>query len=389
MKITRVELIYCPTGAVVHAGQTAWLWVRLHTDSGLVGLGETFPSGTAERAVIRTHLAPLLLGRDPLEIERLWQDLFVAIAYPGWAGAEMRALSAVDIALWDLFGKATGQPIYQLLGGKCRDTIRTYNTCYDHVYDFNRDAGALARDLLDSGIRAMKIWPFDRVALKNRGQYLTREDLEEGLAPVRQIREAVGDQVEIAMEFHGYWNLPCAVQIARALEPYRPIWLEEMLPQDNLAAYALLARETSLPLCLSERLMTRFQFRELIERGCARFVMPDLCWCGGFTEARKIAAMADTYYLPVCPHNCGGPIQHVASLHFAAHVPNLFILESVRRHYLVEYAGLIAPLSSPKQGHFPLPEGPGLGVELTQAALARPGVEVTIEEGSNPRFSCA
>jgi galactonate dehydratase len=376
MKITRVETIYCPTGAVVHAGQIAWLWVRLHTDAGPLGLGETFPSGVAERAVIEKHLAPLLLGRDPQEIERLWQEMFVAIAYPGWAGAEMRAISAIDVALWDLFGKITGQPVYQLLGGKCRDTIRTYNTCYDHLYDFNRDAGRLAQDLLASGIRGMKIWPFDRVALKNRGQFLTREDLEEGLAPVRQIREAVGDAMEIAMEFHGYWNLPSAVEIAHALEPYRPMWLEEMLPQDNLAAYAALARETRLPLCLSERLMTRYQFRELIERACARFVMPDLCWCGGFTEARKIAALADTYYLPVCPHNCGGPVQHVASLHLAAHVPNLYILESVRRHYLVEYAGLVTTTAPARDGFLPIPDGPGLGVELTPAALEREGVEV-------------
>jgi L-alanine-DL-glutamate epimerase-like enolase superfamily enzyme len=377
MKITRIELIDCPTGVVVHAGQTAWLWVRIYTDTGLVGLGETFPFAMAERAVIERHLGPLLLGRDPREIERLWQEMLLTVAWPGWAGAEMRAISALDIALWDLYGRATGEPVYRLLGGPCRETIRTYNTCYDHRYDFNRDAGRLAEDLLAMGIRGMKIWPFDRVARKNRGQFLTREDLEEGLAPIRQIREAVGDGIEVAMEFHGYWNLPSAVEIARALEPYRPMWLEEMLPQDNMAAYAQLARETRLPLCLSERLMTRYQFRELIERGAARFVMPDLCWCGGFTEARKIAALADTYYLPICPHNCGGPVQHVASIHFAAHVPNLYILESVRRHYLVEYAGLIDPLPTSHDGHFSLPDGPGLGITLTEAALSRPGVTVT------------
>ncbi|MCC2669564.1 MAG: mandelate racemase [Armatimonadetes bacterium] len=376
MKITAIETILYPTGVVVHAGRVAWLWVRIHTDQGVVGLGETFPSGEGERAIVEKHLSRVLLGQDPRDIERLWQDMLGAINFPGWAGAEMRAISAVDIALWDLVGRAAGEPVWRLLGGRCRDRIRTYNTCYDHVYDFNSDAGKLAEDLLQSGIRAMKIWPFDRAALRNRGQYLTREDMEEGLAPVRQIHEAVGDQMEIALEFHGYWNLPSAVKLARALEPFNIMWLEEMLPQDNAESYARLARQVRQPLCLSERLMTRFQFRELIENGAPQFIMPDIAWCGGFTEARKIASLADTYYLPICPHNCGGPVQHAASIHLAAHVPNLFILESVRRHYLKEYVGLVNDTMPAENGFIPVPETPGHGMELDPSVLEREGVEV-------------
>jgi galactonate dehydratase len=253
--------------------------------------------------------------------------------------------------------------------------IHTYNTCYDHVYDFNTDAGKLAVDLLDSGIAAMKIWPFDRAALRNRGQFLTADDLEEGLAPFRQIQEAVGDRMEIAVEFHGYWNLPTAVRIGRALEPYNVMWLEEMLPQDNAAAYARLAGLVRQPLCLSERLMTRYQYRELLENGAAQFIMPDIAWCGGFTEARKIAALADTYYLPICPHNCGGPVQHAASIHLAAHVPNLFILESVRRHYDREYLGLVTETFPARGGFLPVPETPGLGLDLLPEVLERDDVE--------------
>lgn len=376
MKITALETLLYSTGVVVHAGRVAWLWVRIHTDEGEVGLGETFPSGEGERAILEKHLAHLLIGKDPRDIEGLWREMFFAVNYPGWAGAEMRAISAVDIALWDLAGKAAGQPVWRMLGGRCRDRIRTYNTCYDRLHDFNVDAGDLARSLLESGIRAMKIWPFDRAALRNRGQYLTREDLEEGLAPVRQIHEAVGDAMEIAMEFHGYWNLPSAIRIARALEPYNILWLEEMLPQDNAEAYARLAREVRQPLCLSERLMTRYQFRELVENGAPQFVMPDIAWCGGFTEARKIASLADTYYLPICPHNCGGPVQHAASIHLAAHVPNLFILESVRRHYLQEYVGLVDDLMPAAGGFLPVPEKPGLGMELCPSVWEREDVEV-------------
>jgi L-alanine-DL-glutamate epimerase-like enolase superfamily enzyme len=288
----------------------------------------------------------------------------------------MRAISAVDIALWDLLGKITGQPVYQLLGGKSREQIRIYNTCYDHVYDFNQEAGKLARDLLAMGVRAMKIWPFDATALQNQGQFITPAQLQECLKPVQRIREAVGDSMEIAMEFHGYWNLPSAIRIAQALEPYSILWLEEMLPQDNMQAYRQLASETRIPLCLSERLMTRYQFREVVEQGIARFVMPDICWCGGISEAKKIATLAEAHYLPIAPHNCGGPILHFASMHLAMNVTNLFILESVRRHYLKEYEGIVSNTGVSSNGWLKAPSEPGLGVELHPSVFSRPDVVI-------------
>ena len=180
------------------------------------------------------------------------------------------------------------------------------------------------------------------------------------------------------MEIHGYWNLPSAIKIARALEPHRILWLEEMLPQDNLAAYQRLAGETEIPLILSERFMTRYQFREVVELGIAQFVNPDICWCGGICEARKIAALAETYYLPVAPHNCGGPILHVASTHLAMNVPNLFILESVRAHYLRDYDGLVTNLRPAEQGWLRAPDAPGLGVELNPQVFSRPDVTIQV-----------
>jgi L-alanine-DL-glutamate epimerase-like enolase superfamily enzyme len=210
----------------------------------------------------------------------------------------------------------------------------------------------------------MKIWPFDQLAASSSGQYIDAGQIRQGIEPLRRIREELGDSMAVAMEFHGYWNLPCAVKIAGALEPLQPLWLEEMLPQDNMAAYRELSLRTRLPLTLSERLMTRWGFRELLENRAASVVMPDLCWCGGFSEGRKIAAMAETYYLPVAPHNCGGPILHFASAHLAASVPNLYLLETVRRHYLEEYEGLVTTRLVPDEGRLPLPPGPGLGVEL-------------------------
>jgi L-alanine-DL-glutamate epimerase-like enolase superfamily enzyme len=375
MRITAIETIRLSRGITVHAGPIQWLWVRVHTGSGLTGLGETYPQPAAESAIVHRALAPVLLGRDPLAIDRLWSDMFQAVSYSGWAGAEIRAISAVDIALWDLAGKAANLPVYQILGGASRTSIRTYNTCYDHI-DFLTEPVRLARELAHSGIHAMKIWPFDAVARETRGQFITAEQMRQGIEPLRLIREEFGDSMDVAMEFHGYWSLPCAIQIAQALEPYAPMWLEEMLPQDNLTSYAELARTTRLPLCLSERLMTRWGFRELIENRAARIIMPDICWCGGISEAKKIASMAETYYLPVAPHNCGGPVLHTASAHLAANVTNLCILETVRRHYLEEYRGILTKTLEVVDGAVPLPSGPGLGVELEPAVLERPDVTV-------------
>src|SRR3954466_9952498 len=206
MKITAIETIHLQEGVTIHYGPIQYLWVRIYTDAGLVGLGETFPFPEPEKAVIHNTLARVLLGRNPLEIDRLWADMFLAISYSGWAGAEMRAISAIDIALWDLAGKRAGKPVYEMRGGASRDSIRTYNTCYDHI-SFLTEPVRLARSLLDSGIRAMKIWPFDAIALENHGQFITRAQMREGLRPLQLIRQEFGEDMEVAMEFHGYWNL--------------------------------------------------------------------------------------------------------------------------------------------------------------------------------------
>jgi L-alanine-DL-glutamate epimerase-like enolase superfamily enzyme len=371
VRITKVETLRMSRGVTVHAGPINWLWVRIHTDAGLIGLGETYPHPEAEEAVVHANLATRLLGQDPSRIDGLWASMLDAVAYAGWAGAEMRAISAVDIALWDLAGKAANQPVYQLLGGATRDRIRTYNTCYDH-FSFLTHPVELAGSLLEQGIRAMKIWPFDPVAKETGGQYITAEQMRRGLEPLRLIKKEFGDGMDVAMEFHGYWNLPTAIRIARACEKYSPMWLEEMLPQDNMAAYKELAQATSLPLTISERLMTRWQYRELLENRAARTVMPDISWCGGISEAKKIAAMAEAHYLPAAPHNCGGPVLHAASLHLAANLTNLQICESVRRHYADEYRPIVGEFALPQDGHFPLPAGPGLGIDLLPEVYARP-----------------
>ncbi len=376
MRIVRVETVELPQSTEVHAGSIGWLWVRVHTNEGVSGLGETFPATSPEKAVVLRDFAPQLVGRDPRDIEAIWLDLFTSVQYRGWAGAEIRALSAVDIALWDLLARSVNLPLYRLLGGRCRETVPIYNTCYDDAYDFNTHPAELARDLLGAGIRAMKIWPFDDVARRNRGQAISVDEMDRCLVPVRKIREALGEEIQIAMEFHGLWSLPAAIKIANALEPYHVMWLEEMLPQDNLKAYAALAREVSQPLCLSERLATRWGFRELLENGAASIIMPDVAWCGGLSEGRKIAAAAETSYLPIAPHNCGGPVVHFASWHLAIATRNLMILETVRRHYSDRFVPFVTSPGAPRDGCLGEPPGPGLGVELKPELLASGRVQV-------------
>ena len=381
MKISQIEIIHQRKTGVKDLDAISYLWIRIHTDEGITGLGEAYPLGEAELGVIRSVFAPLLFGRNPLDIEGLWQDMFREVSWHVWGGAEMRALSGLDIALWDLYGKVVGQPLYQVLGGKTRNESRVYNTCYDPRYDFNNveqaEAAVWAKDLLQHEITTMKIWPFDEIALKNRGQYITRTEMEQGLRPVQQIRDALGEDMEIAMEFHGYWNVPSAIKIAQALEPYQVLWLEDLLPHDNLKAYAMLTSHITQPICLSERLMTRFQYRDVIEQGLAQFIMPDICWCGGLTEARKIAAYADTYYLPVALHNCAGPVLHLASIHLAAHIPNLFLLESVQYHYQEKYAQMVTDARPVCNGVLTPPTLPGLGIDLKPEFIERP--EIVIE----------
>jgi L-alanine-DL-glutamate epimerase-like enolase superfamily enzyme len=380
LKITAVETILDPERPTL-------LWVRVHTDAGLVGLGETFQSPDAVARAIHGTLAKLLIGQDPTRIELLWHHMFKVVHYAGYAGAEMRAISAIDVALWDLLGKLAGRPVYELLGGACRERIPTYNTCasfgpYDDHQRFHDDPAGLARDLLASGIRAVKIWPFDDLARRSLGQNITAAELEYGVSRFRAIREAVGDEIEVALEGHCQWNLPSAIRIAQAVEPFRPMWLEELMLPDNPQATRQLRAATRTPLVTSERLMTRWGYRPVIEAGAADIVMFDIDWCGGLTEARKIAALAESYQLPVAPHNPGGPLSNVVAAHFCAAAYNLFIMESVRAFYLTWFSDVLNNNLVPSDGHFALPAGPGLGSELKPAWLARPElVRETSTEG--------
>ena len=380
MKITAIETVRI-------AERPNLLWLLVHTDEGVAGLGETFFGAETVEAHVHEWIAPRVLGRDPLRIDGLASEL---VGYVGFrsSGAEVRGNSAFDIALWDLFGKATGQPVAQLLGGFTRDSIRTYNTCagteyikkatgqsvgnwggkagadYDDLNGFLHRADELAVSLLEEGITAMKIWPFDIAAEKTRGQYISAADLKAALEPFEKIRRAVGDRIDIMVEFHSMWQLLPAMQIAKALSPYGTFWHEDPIKMDSLASLARYAEASPAPISASETLATRWGFRDLLETGAAGIVMLDISWCGGLSEARKIASMAEAWHLPVAPHDCTGPVVLTASTHLSLNAPNALVQESVRAFYRTWYRDLVTALPEVKDGMITVPPGPGLGLDL-------------------------
>jgi galactonate dehydratase len=355
----------------------------------MVGLGETSYAAQSVEAYVHEYVAPRVLGRDPLEIEALTRSL---TGYLGWrgSGVETRAASAFDIALWDLYGKVCGQPLYQVLGGASRSRVRTYNTCAGYRYiraaggqntrnwgldgksegpfedldAFLHRAGELAQSLLESGITGMKIWPFDPYAEASDGQYISAADLDKALDPFRKIRAAVGNRMDIMVEFHSLWRLPAAQRIAQALAEFDTFWHEDPIRMDSLALLKQYAPYSKAPICASEILAGRWSFKDLLETGVAGIVMFDLAWCGGISEARRIAALADAWQLPVAPHDCTGPVVYAASVHFSIHAANALVQESVRAFYSGWYNELVTHVPRPVRGYFEKPPGPGVGCEL-------------------------
>ncbi len=387
MKITQLETIRLNEFPNI-------LWVRIHTDDSIVGLGETFMGAAAVEAYLHEWVAPKLLGKNPLDIEARNKEL---TGYLGWrgSGVETRGNSACDIALWDIFGKVANMPIHTALGGKSRDAIRGYNTCagyqyvrsnvnqsssnwglenvamkvgpYEDLEGFLHRADELALSLISEGITAMKIWPFDTAAEASDGQYISNADLDKALLPFRKIRDAVGDAIDIMVEFHSLWRLPMAQKIARALKPFNTFWHEDAIRMDSLDLLKQYAPHTDALICASETLSYKWGFKDYLQTGVAGVAMLDLSWCGGLTEARKIAAMADAWQLPVAPHDCTGPVVWTASTHLSLHAPNALVQESVRAFYDIKtgwYKELVTDLPTVKNGMISVNDKPGLGIEL-------------------------
>jgi galactonate dehydratase len=389
MKIDALETVYIDEFPNL-------LWVQVVTDEGLTGLGETFFGASAVEAHVHEYIAPYLLGKNPLEIERHSQRMTGYVGRGG-SGAEMRGASAIDIALWDIWGQAVNQPIYQLLGGASRAKIRVYNTCagyqyvrkapaqttenfglgsnigpYEDLEAFLYRADELAESLLEMGINAMKIWPFDFAAVASDGAYISNDDLKTGIEPFEKIRSAVGDKMEVMAELHSLWNVPMAKRISEALEEFDLTWIEDPVRMDDPSQAALICDSVTTPIAGGELLGQRYQYKQLIETANMGVVIMDLVWGGGFTEGRKVASLCDTNGIPFAAHDCTGPVALTASTHLALHAPNMFIQEIVRAFYYGWYKELVTALPPVKNGFISAPEGPGLGLKLNPDILKRP-----------------
>lgn len=381
-------------------------FVRIYTDEGVTGLGETFFTSDAVTSWIHSIAAPYLLGQDPLCIELHWQKLNGYVGFNS-TGVEMRARSAIDVALWDILGQTCRQPIYQLLGGAVRNRVPVYNTCagyayvrkrleryielnpaaapnvagpYEDLEAFTHRADELAQSLLAQGIRGMKIWPFDPFAEKSGGHSISAADLNAALKPFEKIRSAVGDQIEIMVELHSMWDLPAAIKIARALEQFNPAWYEDPIKMDDLGALEKFAQSTFVPTAASETLATRWSFRDLLERRAAGMIIFDPTWAGGISESKKIASMAEAYQLPATPHDCVGPVSFAVAVHLSVNAPNIPIQEFVRAFYSGWYGELVTELPKVSNGYVEPLTGPGLGTQLLPNRLTRSDVKRTVSK---------
>jgi L-alanine-DL-glutamate epimerase-like enolase superfamily enzyme len=415
MKIIALETIQLPD-------YPSFLFLAVHTDEGLTGHADTCYMPESVAGYIHQFAAPMLLGHDALAIELHWRRLYEVIAHSVGKGAELRGLSAIDVALWDIFGQAVGKPIWQLLGGAARDRIKTYNTCggpnygrsskggtgygteastasrYEDLAAFMERADELALDLLSEGLTGMKIWPFDYVAhfpggwdnwrsfrgmfdptiRSLGGQDLSAADIDRALEPFRKIRRAVGDRMEIMLEGHGLWSLPAALKIARAVEEFRPAWLEDLMRADDVQSLAELRRGTTTPILASEYLATRYEYKPLLDAQAVDIVMVDPTWAGGITECKKICAMAETYKRPVAMHDCTGPFTLYAGIHLAINATNAVYQESVRAYLRVNYPELATELPTIEKGHILAPTKPGLGTALLPDVRKREGAIVRV-----------
>lgn len=373
------------------------LLVRIHTDSGLIGHGETYYAPHAVAALLHDWMARRLLGSDALAIESHWRFLYERAANFGVRGAELRAISAIDLALWDILGQVCRQPIYRLLGGPVRSRVAVYNSCGNPAYGRSpggdqgwpgygspgkpgplqdsyllfHDPCALVEELLAEGYTAVKTWPFDAAAHAHGGMRISLSDLEAAVRPLRAIRARFGDRIELMVDGHGFFMLPAALRIADALREIRPLWLEDVLKMDNIETLAEFRRQSRMPISASEMLLSRADYARVLEARAADFVMIDPTWVGGISESVRLAHLAQGYNVPATLHDCTGPLTLFAGLHVNAAVPGCCFQETVRAHIRTFYADLIDRPVVIRDGYADLPSEPGLGVRLN-ADLFRP-----------------
>ncbi|MDC0227943.1 mandelate racemase/muconate lactonizing enzyme family protein [Alphaproteobacteria bacterium] len=375
------------------------IWVKVYTDDGLFGLGETWFGAESVESDIHSRLASLLIGQDPTRIEYIYSKMRPYIGFFG-TGVEMRALSALDVAIWDLYGKIKNMPLYDLLGGKTKSNIKVYNTCagpnyvsqnadvrpdnfgtdkikdtksklYEDLEMFMDKPEDLASSLLDMGIKSMKIWPFDFAKGAKTGLEISNYDLKKYIQPFERIRKAHGSNIKIKAELHGIWSLEASKKICKALEDYDMCWIEDPIWMDRLDDIPKLAMTTDQPLAGGETLGGLGQIRQLIEISDIAYPIIDVTWGGGITFAKKAAAIAESHMKSIAFHDCSGPITLAVSTHLALACSNVIEQEITRGFYYGWYHELVTELPIIENGMISVSNKPGLGMDLSNDLLKK------------------
>ncbi len=370
MKITDVQA--CVIGRQEpDSGGSVWTFVRIYTDEGIVGTGECNSGGPGFSGFATKHailaLKDLLIGEDPFNINMLYEKLRRRGRYGGASTAPLIfALTGIDNALYDIVGKAMGVPVYQLLGGKFRDQIRLYADCHFGADESPSSFGDKALAAVDEGFGAVK---FD-VDHTGKGELdafnwtVGAEEMTHIISLIEGLRQAIGFEIDLAIDCHGQFDLPSAITLARAVEPLRLMWLEEPVPAENVDALAQVRAATSTIICTGENQYTRFQFLELFQKQACDVIMPDLAKAGGIAEGKRIADLADAHYIPIAPHNVSSPHGMMAACHLLASVPNFLLLEFHARS--IPWWNDLCDGDKPfvQAGLMTVSERPGIGVEL-------------------------
>jgi galactonate dehydratase len=361
-------------------GGRNWVFVKLTTSDGIEGFGEAFeipfdPHAAAK--LIEATGERFVIGSSPFDIESMWRNIY-ASGYDQHPDLTKVAIaSAFEIACWDIVGKAAGQPVYNLLGGRYHERVRTYTYLYPdpskprqgYLTGEPADFGERAAHYLEQGFTGVKFDPVGLATARAPFQ-LSPHTLARAEAITQAVREAVGDECDIIIGTHGQMTTSSAVRLARRLEKYDPLWFEEPLPPENKSAMATVVRSTSIPVASGERLSTKYEFRELLEAQAANIVQPAVARVGGILEAKKIAAMAETHYAQIAPHVYSGPVEAMASVHLAVCCPNFLICEGIEKWRGFYDEILVEPFRW-EDGFIIPPSKPGLGIELREDAMLR------------------
>ena len=370
-----------PSEPLSNTNKRELLFAQIDTDEGITGWGEvtTYPGPAGNRAVARMieEVGNTLIGRDPSHIERIWNDNIRSMTYVGTRGAVSATASAIDIALWDIRGKELGLPIYMLLGGPVRDRIGLYTHPPNPEGDIDI-AISDVKELVASGHRAFKFDPMMHSIPEGNAHYIDGHIIRSGMELAWEItgavREAIGPSIEILIDAHGKYNVPTAIDLCRGLEEFDIFWFEEPVPVESNHALKQVREKTNAKISVGERLFTRWEFINVLENELADFIMPDVTWTGGISELKKIATLAESYYVPISPHDASGPINVMAGAQVMMTVPNFYKLET-HRYDLSLYDRFIDKPLDVRNGDLYLTNQPGLGVNLEIEALKEYAIE--------------